>query len=58
MRSRIFARTDPDFGHQRRTVPQETITPGGSIDSSTSRKPSGKRKYSHTQWVITPARYR
>ncbi|MFF8035179.1 hypothetical protein [Streptomyces sp. NPDC016626] len=54
MRSRIFARTGPDFGHQRRTVPQETITPGGSIDSSTSRKP----KYSHTQWVITSARYR
>ncbi|WP_455711430.1 hypothetical protein [Streptomyces hirsutus] len=29
-----------------------------SISSSTSRKLSGKRKYSHTQWAITSTGYR
>jgi hypothetical protein len=34
------------------------MTPRWSISSSTSRKLSGKRKYSHTQWEITSTGYR
>ncbi|MFE2610939.1 hypothetical protein ACFXDI_48355 [Streptomyces mirabilis] len=34
------------------------MTPRWSISSSTSRKLSGNRKYSHTQWEITSTGYR
>jgi hypothetical protein len=39
----------PELGDQRRMVSYETITPRSSMSSSTSRKLSGKRWYSHTQ---------
>ncbi|CAM5388544.1 hypothetical protein SHIRM173S_06336 [Streptomyces hirsutus] len=53
-----FAQACPNLAHHRRTVSWKTITPRCSISSSTSRKPSGKRKYSHTQGEITSAGYR
>jgi len=45
----VLAQAGPNLTHQRRTVSQETTTSRSSISSSTSRKPSGNRKYSHTQ---------
>jgi pimeloyl-ACP methyl ester carboxylesterase len=39
-------------------VSYETMIPRSNISSSTSRKLSGNRKYSHTQWEITWTGYR
>jgi hypothetical protein len=39
----------PELAHQRRTVSYETTIPHSSMNSSTSRNDSGKRKYSHAQ---------
>lgn len=52
------AQACPNFVHQRRTVSWETSTPRSSINSSTSRNDSGKRKYSHTQWEMISTGYR
>ncbi len=50
-----LANSWPNVSAHRRTVSWLTTMPRAASISSTMRKLSGKRKYSHTAWLMTSA---
>src|SRR5271166_4492342 len=50
-----LANSRPNLRAHCRTVSWLTMMPRPASNSSTMRRPSGKRKYSHTAWLITSA---
>ena len=51
----LLANAWPNLSAHCRTVSWLTTMPRAASISSTMRSPSGKRKYSHTAWLITSA---